>query len=93
MSTSTGHSGAAPVGSGASASFAGGLVAASGRSQQRHQAAWHGPHEVYGGPATEPVYALAAGWQGERLVAALTQPGKPDGEVLTGPYPYRRISR
>lgn len=40
------------------------------------------------GQSGEDVYAMVAAWHGQSPVAALTQPGKPDGEVITGPRNY-----
>lgn len=47
---------------------------------------WWQPRPLIPNRASERLYALPTAWHGDRVVAAICQPGKPDGEVATGPY-------
>ena len=57
-----------------------------------HLVDWLQPRPVVTNGAAEQVYALPTARHGDRVVTAVCQPGKPDGEVVTGPHRLRDAS-
>lgn len=49
-------------------------------------AEWLQPRPLSTGAVREPIYLMPTGWHADRVVAAICQPGKPDGDVAAGPY-------
>jgi hypothetical protein len=60
--------------------------AAAPHARRPDLADWLTPHPLAYRPDDGPLYAMPTAWHGDRVVAAICRPGKPDGEVNTGPY-------